>query len=132
MKTRWKIILALFGVVLISGLAGAVVGGRLAVARIHAHNNPERWNESVMHQLQHRLRLSPEETQKVQAHMDARVDELKALREETVSRTNDIIERLIADVDQELTPEQKAEFARLKEKRVPTTLDTLKVEPRRK
>jgi len=131
-KTRWKIILALAGVVLISGLAGGVIGAHRASVRIRAHSNPENWNESVMRQLQHRLHLTPEEARKVQGHLDTRVDELKILREDTVAKTNEIIERLIADVDSELTPEQKAEFAKLKTQRGPTTLDTLKVQPRKK
>lgn len=132
LNTRWKIILTLVAVVLISGLAGGVIGTRLTYARIHRHNTPQTWNESVMRALQHRLRLTPEQTQKVQARMDARVDELTALREETVAKANGIIEQLVADVDREITPEQKVEFEKLKKQREQTTLDTLKVQPRKK
>src|ERR1700748_2219177 len=106
MKTRWKIIAALVGVVVLSALAGGVAGSRIAAARIRAKNNPERWNVSVMHQLQRR----PEQAARIQAHLDSRVEELKTLREDTLARTDVIIGQLIDDVDRELTPEQKEEF----------------------
>jgi len=129
---RWKIILTLAAVVLISGLAGGVIGTRLAYTRIHRHNIPQTWNETVMRKLQRQLRLTPDQAQKIQARMDSRVDELTALREQTITKTNGIIEQLIDDVDHELTPEQKVEFAKLKQERGQTTLDLLKVQPRKK
>jgi Spy/CpxP family protein refolding chaperone len=132
MKARWKIILVLAGIILLSGLAGAKIGARIAYRNFRRHNNPESWNETALHTLDRQLALTPGQHLKIQALMDARVDELKTLREETVGRTNTIIEGLITQIDQELTPEQRIEFNKLKEQREATTLDTLKVEPRKR
>ncbi len=129
MKPTWKIGLALTGIVLVSLAVGVDIGFHWAAAAGRKRSNPVAWNQSIMEMLQHRLKLSPEQRSKVQAHLDQRVGELATLREETVAKTNGLMETLIADVGGELTPEQRVEFAKLTAKRAQTTLDTLKVAP---
>ena len=129
MKPTWKIGFALTGIVAVSLAVGVDLGLHWAAAKSRKRSNPEAWNRSIMKLLDQRLKFSPEQRGKVQTHMDQRVLELSALREETVAKTNATIERLIAEVNEELTPAQKVEFAKLAAKRAQTTLDTLKVAP---
>jgi Spy/CpxP family protein refolding chaperone len=126
----WKITLILLAIVLLSGLGGGLVGNRLAREQARRRSNPEAWNVSAMRTLEKRLRLTPEQVEKVQALLDARVVELRATREETMTKTNRILDQLIAEIDKVLTPEQVAEFTKLHTQRK-RGLEVLNVEPRK-
>ena len=129
MKTRWKIVLVLLALVLVSGFAGALVGARIARQKAWRRSHPEAWNVSAMHTLEHRLKLTPPQKEKVQAILDGGVVELKTVRVETIAKANVVIERMIAEVDRELTPEQRTEFEKIKSERDEVDLDVLKAEP---
>ena len=77
------------------------------------------------------LKLTAPQRQKIQAIIDGGVVELKSIRLTTVEKTDAILDRLLAEIDGQLTPEQQMEFAKLKKKRSPATIDMLKVEPRK-
>lgn len=96
----------------------------------HRHA-PETWNQTAMRTLQRRLKLTPEQAQKTQAILDSGVEEMKGIRLETIGRTNAVIERFIREIDQEITPGQRAEFEKFKNERGEVTLDLRKVEPRK-
>ena len=132
MKTKWKIILVLLCIVLVSAAAGGIVGAKFTEHLLKKRHAPEMWSQTVMHALQHRLKLNPEQTQKTQAIIDGGVEEMKTIRLETIARTDAVIERLITEIDRNLTPEQSAELQKLKLQRAPTTVDVLKVESRKK
>ncbi len=132
MKTKWKIVVVLLGIVLVSAVAGGIIGAKLAEHALKKRHAPEMWNQSVMRALQQRLKLTPPQAQKVQAIIDGGVEEMKVIRQDTIQRTDVVIERMISDIDRELTPEQSAELKKLKAQRGATTIDLLKVEPRKK
>ncbi len=132
MKTKWKIVLVLLGIILVSAVAGGIIGAKLAEHALKKRHAPEMWNQSVMRTLQHRLKLTPPQAQKVQAIIDGGVEEMKVIRQDTIQRTDVVIERMISDIDRELTPEQSAELKKLKAQRAATTIDLLNVEPRKK
>lgn len=132
MKAKWKIILVLLGIVLVSMLAGGIIGAKIAEHAVKRRHAPEMWNQSVMRALQSHLKLTPEQTQKVQAIIDGGVEEMKGIRVETIARTDAVIERMITEIDKGLTPTQSAELQKLKQQRGATTIDLLKVEPRKK
>jgi len=128
----WKIILVLIALVLVSVAAGGVIGAKYAERALKRRHAPETWDQSVMRALQKHLKLTPPQTEKVQGVIDRGVGEMKDLRLETIARTDVIINRMIGEIDQELTPEQSAELHTLKDQRGATTIDWLKVEPRQK
>ena len=131
MRPKAKIILILLGLVLVSVAVGGVIGARLTERALKQRHAPEMWDQSVMRLLQGRLKLTPPQTEKVQAIIDRGVGEMKEIRLDTIARTDVIINRMIGGIDHELTPEQRAELQKLKEKRGATTIDVLKVEPRK-
>ena len=49
------------------------------------------------------------------------------IRADTITRTTNVIWRLVAEVEQELTPEQRQAFEVMKPKPADLTLDMLKV-----
>ena len=132
MKTKWRIILVQFGIVLLSVVAGGLIGAKLKERELKRRHTPETWNQTAMRALEHRLKLTPGQTHKTQAIIDGGVEEMKGIRLETIVRTDAVIERLINEIDRELTPEQSAELQKLRKERGTTTIDMLKVEPRKK
>jgi len=132
MKTKWKVIFLQLGIVLVSLLVGGLVGVKWAEHALKRRHAPEMWNHAAMRALQGRLKLTPEQTQKTQAIIDGGVEEMKGIRLETISRTDAVIERMLGEIDHLLTPEQSAELKKLKQQRGATTIDMLKVEPRKK
>ena len=129
---HWKIVLVLLAIVLLSGYGGGIVGYRLAKERARRRSNPEAWNVIAMRLLESRLKLTPPQIEKVQAVMDAGVVDLTAVREETIAKTNPILDRMIAQIDNELTPAQAAELLKLRTEKKPVPLEMLNVEPRKK
>ncbi|HEY3900380.1 MAG TPA: hypothetical protein VGM54_17355 [Chthoniobacter sp.] len=132
MKAKWKIVLVLLGIVLVSAGAGGVVGAKLMQHLLKRKHTPETWNQSVMHAMQRNLKLTPEQAPKVQQIIDRGVEEMKRIRLETIGKTDAVIDRLVREVDQELTPEQQAELQKLKEQHGATTVDIRMVGPRKK
>jgi hypothetical protein len=127
---HWKIVLALLGLVLVSGLAGALIGHRIARRSLDARNNPQNWNEHVVREFDRVVKPSAEQGARVQAQLDQAVRELQAIRLETIARSTNIIGRLILEVDKELTPEQRRAFEQMKPKPADLTLDVLNVAPK--
>ncbi len=126
---HWKIILVLFAIVLLSGVGGGFVGYRVAKEEARRRSNPEAWNITAMRVLERRLKLTSPQLEKVQAIIDAGVVHFKGTRDDTVAKTNRVLDRMIADIEKELTPEQSAEFTKLVAERKPSTLEVLNVEP---
>ncbi len=129
---HWKIVVVLLGIVLLSGYVGARFGYQKAKRDFREKRNPEQWNERAMKSLDKDLKLTPEQHQKIQKLIDESVDELKVVREETVAKSKEVVQKLVADVDNELTAEQKEKFSNMKPKDSELTIDILKVEPRKK
>ena len=127
----WKIILVLLAIALLSGYGGGIVGYRIAKEKARRRSNPEAWNVTAMRVLEDRLKLAPAQIEKVQAVMDANVVDLVATREETMVKTNVILEKMVAQIERELTPEQAVELLKLRTERKPVPLEMLYVEPRK-
>jgi hypothetical protein len=84
-----------------------------------------------MRVLESRLQLTPPQITKVQAVVDASVIDLTAVREETVEKATKILDRMIAQIDTELTPEQAVKLLKLRAEHKPVPLEMLNVEPRK-
>jgi Spy/CpxP family protein refolding chaperone len=132
MRANRKIIVSLLALVLVSMLAGGFLGAKYAERVIKHRNTPEAWNQKAMRTLQQRLKLSPEQDLKMRRILDGGIEEMKGIRRETIAKTDAVVVRMLADFEKEITPEQRAEFEKLRQQRGATTLDMLKVEPRKK
>jgi hypothetical protein len=124
------ILLALAGLVLVSGLAGALLGHRVARCRFEARNNLENWNEHVAQEFERIVKPTPQQGPKIQAHLDRAIQDLVLIRSQTIVLTTNVIWRLVAEVDQELTPEQRKAFEVMKPKPGDVSIDMLKVQPK--
>jgi hypothetical protein len=126
----WKAGLCLLGIIVATSLSGGLVGHLIARRQLEARNNPETWNKHVAREFDHLVKPTPAQSAVIQAHLDRAVRELQDIRMETIARSTNVIARLIAEVDKELTPEQRQAFEAMKPKPADLTLDLLNVEPK--
>jgi hypothetical protein len=126
-----KMICSLTALILVSGLAGFLVGHRVARKQIEVHNDPGAWNEHVAREFDRIVQPTPEQGSRIQAFLDRAVKELQDIRLDTIARSTNVIYRLIGDVEKELTPEQLKAFQQMKPRPADLTLDLLRVEPQR-
>ena len=126
---HWKIVLCLLAIVVASGAAGGLIGYRAARQQIEQRNDPDNWNEHVGKVFDRTVKPTAEQGAKIQAHLDKAVRELQVIRLETIARSTNVISRLVAEVDQELTPEQKKAFEAMRPKSEEITLNLLNVKP---
>ncbi len=124
------IIVCLVILVLLSGVAGGLIGHRVARCRLEARNNPENWNEHVSQEFQRIVKPTPEQVPKIQAHLDRAIQDLVLIRSQTIVLTTNVIWRLVADVERELTPEQRRAFEVMKPRPADVSIDMLKVVPK--
>ena len=126
---HWKIALCLAALATVSGLAGALVGHRVARRQLEARNDPVSWNEHVSRTFDRIVKPNPEQGALIQVHLDRAVRALQAIRLETIARSTNVIWQLVGEVEKELTPEQRKAFDTMKPKPADLTLDVLKVKP---
>lgn len=123
---------ALAGLAIVCAAAGGVVGGMLGYrwgrdsARQRA--DPETWHERAARRFEEIVRPTPEQAPRLDAHLNAALEELRGIRRDTLARSAAAIDRLVERVESELTPEQKAAFEKLKPRRDEVGLEVLKTE----
>ena len=120
-----KIAACLLVLILASGLAGALIGRRLTRIDLERRADPKSWNEAAMRTFDRTVHPTEAQRPELQAILDAAVEELKAVRADTIERSKKVILRLVDEIERRLTPEQKAAFEAMKPK--PGELDSLEV-----
>jgi len=126
-----KIISSLAALMLVCGLAGFLAGHRMARKQIEVRNDPGAWNEHVAREFDRIVQPTPEQGGRIQASLDQAVKELQEIRLDTIARSTNVIWRLIAEVETQLTPEQLKAFEQMKPRPADLTLDLLRVEPQK-
>ena len=130
MSARWRIIVLLLVVVLLSTAGGVALGRCWMKAEYRRRSKPQAWNVEAMRTMERKLSLTPEQREQVQRVLDSGVVDLMAVRTDTLAKTDVIIDRMVAAIEPVLTTEQRAAFLKLKEERAQTSLDMLYVKPR--
>lgn len=115
-RPRFKILLLLSLLVLVSGGAGFFLGIVLSSVINKKMEDPKFWKESAMKQL---AKLEPTEAQlkTFDARIDATVQELVELRKRGIRDVWEVIERTLADVEKELSPKQKEKLKEIRPKK---------------
>ena len=126
---RHGVILAsLLGIGALSGISGALIGYRVARQEMRERSNPEAWHERASRRFEQVVRPTPEQTERLSRHLDLALDELKEIRSNAAHRSAVVIDRLVGQVEAELTPDQKEAFERIKPRRDELMHDVMKVE----
>jgi hypothetical protein len=129
---HWKIALLLVAVVAVSGTAGALMGVCYTKKAVQKRRDPTQWHETVMRYLESKLKLTPDQKTKVELALDQAVDKLKVTRVETIAAATKTIDEFSAQIEKELTAEQKEIFQKIKEEKGKASIDLLKIEPKKK
>lgn len=122
------IVASLLGIGLVCGMAGGAVGYRLGRQTMRQEADPETWHERASRRFDAMVRPTPEQSKRLGVHLDAALAELKQVRQEAITRSTAVIERLVIAIEAELTPEQRTAFQQMKPKRDELNLDVLQLE----
>ncbi len=127
-KRHGIIVGSLLGIAVMSALAGGVVGHRLGRQAMSARSDPETWHERATRRFEQVVKPSPEQSRKLEVHLEAALAELRMVRREAIERSTAAIERLVIAVEAELTPAQRSDFESMKPRRGEMNLEVLDLE----
>jgi hypothetical protein len=125
----WKIILTLAAIVFVSFSSGFLAGSKTKQVEMRQRFDPSRWNVYAMKTLNEKLDLTAEQQERIQAIIDQTVDDMKFVHQDTVQKTSQLVDELLASIDQELTPQQRTVAETLSPSSEEVTIDLLKVGP---
>ena len=126
---HWKIAASLMAIATASALAGGIAGHRIARRHYEKRADPAHWNVTVAHRFDQLVHPTPAQSVKIQGYLDDAVRQLQTVRQDTIAKSTNIIFTLVAQVERELTPEQKTAFEALKPKPSDLNLNLLNVKP---
>ena len=129
---HWKITVCLLALVAVSVAIGGVLGFNYARRLAQKRFDPTTWHVRAMQGLEKKLKLTPEQKQRVQAQLDAAVKELRVIHNDTVGHASAVINVLLGHIENELSPEQREIFNTMRPKESDMTVDLLKVDPAKK
>jgi len=110
----WKISLGLIVVFVAGAVTGSVATHQWIAHQFNSALNFDNWKGGVMHVLQSKLNLTPEQHEKIAALVDARGQEIRQCFNKAFGDSGHLLVRLQAEVDQVLTPEQRLIHAQMK------------------
>jgi hypothetical protein len=103
----WKIALGLALVFGAGAITGSVATHHLIKHHVEHTLNFDNWKAGVMHVLQSKLQLTPQQHQKVEVLVDERGKEIRASFTQAFDESGHALVRLQGQIDQELTPNQR-------------------------
>ncbi|HEY1174055.1 MAG TPA: hypothetical protein VGH19_22000 [Verrucomicrobiae bacterium] len=109
---HWKIAALLIALFVVGMVTGAVL--TVAAVKKIAREN-DNWPVATYRLYKKRLKLTPEQEQKLRPTFELAGEELRGIRRDTLHDVFEVIRRANVEVEKELTAEQKAEFGKLKE-----------------
>ena len=110
---RTKVVFLLSLLVVVSVGVGFFLGIVLSSVINKKKEDPAFWKQAATKHLE-KLHPTDEQRNKFAARTDSAVQELSTLQKEGITRIWDVINRATADIDKELTPEQREIFEKIK------------------
>lgn len=122
---RAKVFLLVSLLILVSMGVGFFLGIGLANAIQKKKDDPAFWNEAALKHLE-KLHPTNSQRERFKILVAATVEDLTAVRNDTLLKVRDAFALLVADVDKELTPEQREIFSKMKPKPEDLTIELLR------
>jgi hypothetical protein len=111
---RWKLILGLLAI-FVAGVGTGGVGVIILLQRVFTTPvASQRWTDDRVKDLEQKLKLTPEQKDKIRPIVASTVARFRALGGETFDKIRTLAEEAQAELSKELTPEQQAEFNKLR------------------
>lgn len=114
---HWKIILSLCAIFIAGGVVGSVATLRAVKRAVAIKPTPKDWAQMTLQRLENRLKLTPEQLEKVRPIIEETSLELRRIRQSTVEETGQAVRRAHDRISELLTPEQQKRMERLKRDR---------------
>lgn len=115
---RIKVGLLLSLLVMVSVAVGFFIGIALSSVINKKKEQPAFWKQAATKHLE-KLHPTDDQRKEFEARTDSAVQELAALQKEGITRVWDVINRAVADIDKELTPQQREIFEKIKPREKP-------------
>lgn len=112
---RTKVVSMMVLLVLVSIVFGFIMGAIVAKQVAKKKEDPRFWKQAAMKHLE-KLKPTDEQRLKIEARVDSAVEELVAIRKDTITRAEATVVKAAVDITQELTPEQREIFDKIKPK----------------
>ncbi|MDZ4287285.1 MAG: hypothetical protein U0984_04970 [Prosthecobacter sp.] len=119
---RTKVVSLMVLLVLVSVVFGFVTGAIVAKQVAKKKDDPRFWKQVALKQLE-KLHPTEAQRQKFEARVDGAVEELIAIRKDTITRAEAAVAKAAIDIAQDLTPEQREIFDKIKPKPKPVAAE---------
>jgi Spy/CpxP family protein refolding chaperone len=110
MNKSWKPILLLIGIFLAGLVSGGLLTAHFGREWLSGRASPEQWATIHLKKLAERLELKPEQVEQIRPIVKRDMDELRRIRNQSMTESRSIFDRMQRDIAEKLTPEQKKEF----------------------
>ena len=119
---HWKIVFALCALFLVGAVTGSMLTIRVVKKKLHEQELARQklqetggWAMVTYKMYQERLKLTPEQEEKLKPAFTQAGEELRTIRRTTMRDIFGVIRTVNVEVEKELTPEQMEEFHKLRE-----------------
>lgn len=113
MNQPWKVIIVLLGIFVAGGVTGGFIALRVTKNRIMNRPVPEEWAPKTLKRLVERLELTPEQQDQIRPIVRRNMEELNAIRNHSMGKTQIVVEAMQKEISEKLTPEQRIKYEQL-------------------
>lgn len=115
---HWKIILSLTLIFITGAVTGSVITFQVVKRVVSNRTNPDQWSARVLREYRKHLQLTPEQINRIKPRMIEASRNLKAARTEFAQMHRLVFRDIHSDLMEELTPEQREMFKRVREEQM--------------
>jgi hypothetical protein len=115
--SKWKTIGYAAAIFVTGGISGGALGVYETKSQLFAPPREQEMALRLLHRLQARLDLSPDQVAKIRPIIDQAASDLHSIRTETALRINKVFDDSYAQVSAVLTPEQRAKLDQIQKER---------------
>lgn len=104
---------ALFGIFVAGGVTGTFVTLRFGREWVVKRPGPDQWAPNHLRRLTERLDLRPDQQEQLRPIVRRNIEELSRLRNDCISATKTVFERMEREISEKLSPEQRIQYDKL-------------------
>jgi len=113
MNKPWQVILVLIGIFIAGGVAGGFATLRVCKDKLVNRPVPEEWAPKHLKKLNERLALSPAQEELIKPIVRRSMEQINLIRNNSMADTKTLVEGMQREINEHLTPEQRAKFEQM-------------------
>ncbi len=113
MNKPWKLVLLLTGIFLAGGVTGALITMRVGRNLPAKRAEPGQWEHQQLKRLAQKLDLQPEQVEQLRPIVRRNMEVIGRLRNQSMTETRAVFERMQREIAEKLTPEQRTKFEQM-------------------